>query len=330
MKKVIIGLILSTFVVGMFAFAVEAQRRNTRRGRRGGAHATKVQEAPRSAQIAPSLGDVHWGMTRDEVLNYFITQIRERYRPLIAKAPGGIEEDRLRAQMTDELRRVRESVITFNGQHTGWDISFLRDEFTHNNAESMLQVNDGNSQNFYFFIGGHLWKWYKAFNADVFAGQGFDRFAQGVQTRFGNAVQRHGELVTGAGERTWLEWQDDTTRLRAVDQTRFYGFYCLVFESKETLGQLATLRRNVSKRGTGTNALVEAVTSGDSGGEDSANADIVDRLTGKIRNRQDAPASQGSQQTKRNGSTPAAGGTPATTTTTTHAPSDDPLRGMDF
>lgn len=329
MKKVVIGVILSTFVVGTFAFAVEAQRRG--RGRRGGRQpaAAKVREAPRSAAIAPSLGDLHWGMTREEVATYFSNQIRERYRPLIAKAPGGIEEDRLRAQMTDELRRVREGQVQFNGQRTGWDISFLREEFTHNNGEAMLQINDGNSQNFYFFINNHLWKWFKAFNADVFSGQDFSRFAAGVQQRFGQAVERRAELVAGAGERQWLEWQDDTTRLRAVDQTRFYGFYCLVFESKDTLGQLATLRRNVAKRGTGTNALVEAVTSGqgESATDTSANSDIVDRITGKIRNRQDAPATGTGSTTKRTGT-----GTPPTTgtTTTTRAPEDDPLRGMDL
>ena len=326
MKKVVIGVILSSFVVGMFAFAVEAQRRRPRRGRHPAAQ--KVREAPTSAAIAPSLGDLHWGMTKEEVSTYFVNQIRERYRPLIAKAPGGIEEDRLRAAMTDELRRVREGHVTFNGQRTGWDISFLREEFTHNNGEAMLQINDTNSQNFYFFINNHLWKWFKAFNADVFSGQNFARFAQGVQARFGPAVERRAELVAGAGERQWLEWQDPTTRLRAVDQTRFYGFYCLVFESKDTLGQLATLRHNVAKRPSGNNALVDAVTSGagENASDTSANSDIVDRITGKIRNRQDSPAPAGGAAATKRGTTPAT--TP--TTPTTHAPEDDPLRGMDL
>jgi len=39
-------------------------------------------------------------------------------------------------------------------------------------------INDGNSQNFYFFINNHLWKWFKAFNADVFSGQSSTRRAR--------------------------------------------------------------------------------------------------------------------------------------------------------
>ena len=128
--------------------------------------------------------------------------------------------------------------MRFNGRTTGWDVSFIRDEFTHGNQEAMLASVDENSQNFYFFIGDRLWKWYKAFNADVFQGKTFAQFAQAVQGRFGSARERSGELVQGGGERHWLEWQDPNTRLRAVDNTRFYGFYCLVFEDKGTLSQL--------------------------------------------------------------------------------------------
>ncbi len=279
-----------------------------------------------SEAISPAMGDLRWGMTRAEVLNFFQGQIREAYRPRLAKATGAIEEDRLRAEMGDEIRRLRESEVCFRGNRTGWDASFIRDEFTHNNSECLLVKNDGNSQNFYFFINAKLWKWYKAFNAEVFQGQDFAQFSQALQTRYGAARQASGELVAGSGSRQWLEWQDVATRLRAVDQTRFYGFFCLVFEEKATLGNLATLRRNAQPARDGRHALVDAVTSGE--GESAAsnsNADIVDRITGNIRNRQDAPAPAANG---RNGARPA--GTPPAPAPARPAAGADPLGGMDL
>ena len=337
MRRTIIGVILATFVVGMFASVGESQRRRGRGrgGARGKAKVSKSVEAPRSEAIAPALGELSWGMTREQVYNHHVNKIREEYRPQLAKATGAIEEDRLRAEMNDKVRRIRESYVRFDGRATGWDVSFLRDEYTHRNNEAMLQVNDGNSQNFYFFINNRLWKWYKAFNADVFAGQTFEQFAQAVQARFGNARERTGTLIEGGDERHWLEWQDPTTRLRAIDLTRFYGFYCLVFEEKATVGRLAELRVNAPTKRNSGHALVDAIVTDGQGGAqvNDDNQDIADRLTGKIRRRQDAPenaqgvsvqgqAGAGASKTTKRGATG--------TTTTPARVDDDPLSGMEF
>jgi hypothetical protein len=251
----------------------------------------KAAEAPASAEIAKSLADVKWGMGKDEVEKVFIEKIKAKYKPLIAKTKDAVEEDRLRQVAKQELSRIREGYVEFDGKSTGWDVSFLKGEFSQKNDEAMLVVRDENSQNFYFFIGGKLWKWYKAFDASVFPANNFGSFAGAVQRRFGDAKEAKGELRKGAGERQWLEWQDKETRLRAVDETDFYGFYCLVFESKDTLGNLAKLRTVDDDKGDGKHALVEAVTTDDTTAEDSDDSsNIVDRLTGKIRQREDAPA----------------------------------------
>jgi hypothetical protein len=236
MKRVIIGVVLSTFIVGMFAYGADAQRRRRRQRRQ--------QAAPQSAEIAPALGELSWGMTRDQVYDQFVKQIRERFRPRFAKARDAMQEDQLRHQQREEIQRIRRSYIRFRGQTTGWDVSFLRDEFTHNNGEAMLVVRDGNSQNFYFFIRNRLWKWYKAFDSEVFAGQGFDTFAGSLQGRFGRALSRSGRMTERGEEKQWLEWQDESTRLRAIDENRFYGFYCMVFEDKNTVSRLDQLRTN--------------------------------------------------------------------------------------
>ena len=47
-------------------------------------------------------------------------------------------------------------------------------------------VNDNTSQNYYFFINGKLWKWYKAFNASVF--QGFFAWVSSLGNEVGNQL----------------------------------------------------------------------------------------------------------------------------------------------
>jgi hypothetical protein len=298
-RKLVVTLTLGASLLCLLAVSVEAQRGRRTRTRTRGASAPAEQVAPQSAAIADALGELRWGMEPAALNTHFGTKIRERFRERLTKAPGAIEEDRIRLEMEGEIRRLRESYTRFEGTRSGWDLSFLRGEFTHGNRESMLVYRDENSQNFYFFIGGRLWKWFKAFDASVFQGQSFEQFAQAVQGRFGPAVERRGRLIENGPEQHWLEWQDASTRLRAIDQTRFYGFYCLVFEDKETLRRLPELRRNTINQDNQGHALVDSVMLPEGGAApssgDSPNADIVDRITGNVRRVQQAEPSQAQQ-----------------------------------
>lgn len=319
MKRVVIGVVLSSLVVASWAVATdsEAQRRNRRQQQR-------AQEAPQSAAIEEALGELSWGMTNREVYNHFVQKIRAKYQERITKAPDAMREDRLRHAMNNEIQEIRRSYVRFNGQTTGWDVSFLRDEFTHGNSESMLMVRDSNSQNFYFFINDRLWKWYKAFDASVFAGQSFAQFAGALQGRFGEALERQGRLTERGTEKRWLEWQNDGTRLRAIDENRFYGFYCMVFESKEILNRLDQLRTNTINRREGGHALVDAVTSDDGEEATAANQDVVDRITGRIRRRTQAEESMDGNMGSSGRSRMQA------PSRMTDIDDDDPLRGLDF
>ena len=288
--------------------------------------AAAAEQAPQSSGISDSMGNLQWGMTRDDVLGTFVTAIKEKYRPLIAKAKGALEEDKLRNQARDELAKIKSSMVDFNGKKTGWDVSFLKGEFTQNNNESMFVVNDDMSQNYYFFINNKLWKWYKAFNSQVFQGKSFDQFATAVQGRYGKAqVKSEGKLKS-------LAWQDQASSLRAVDNNQFYGFYCLVFESKETVARLADLRTHKSTDSNRAAALVDSATS-DAAEEADNNPDIIDRITGKIRHRQEAPATAAAGNTGASGkkgsssSAPAASAAPVESGGGVSA-DDDPLKGL--
>lgn len=281
MKRVLVGTFAALLAVLLVASVADAQKR--KKGKR-----KKTDKVPTSEVISQTMGDLKWGMSKDDVMKKFVKEVKDKYRPLIAKTKDGIEEDRLRREANEEIRRIKEGYVEFSGRSTGWDVSFLKGEFAHNNDEAMLVVRDGNSQNFYFFMGGRLWKWYKAFDAAVFPNKKFPAFANAVQRRFGPAKEVQAEVNQGDGARHYLEWQDKKTRLRAVDQTGFYGFYCLVFEEKDTSDKLAKLRPPPEDKGSKRHAMVEAVTSGDDANPDDS-PNVVDRITGRLRQTEQAP-----------------------------------------
>lgn len=230
--------------------------------------------------IGASLEGLRWGMSPREVTEFFENRIRERFRQQQRDARDAITEDRLRSQQASEVRRLREGYTRFEGQRSGWDVSFLQGEFTHRNRESMLAHHDDEGhQNYYFFIRGRLYKWFRAINDDSIARVPFDRFAMALSHRFGEGAP-YTAPYRGGGQRRWMEWQDGTTRLRMVDQRRFYGIYCMVWDELATVGRLDQLRthRTEERRG---HAIVDSVILPDQGEESrDDHADIVDRITG--------------------------------------------------
>jgi len=322
MKRMVVGALgLTLAVSASFNVAHAAPKKKAAK--------TEQREAPQSAEISKAMGDLKWGASREAVLQRFMDQVKEKYRPLMAKATGAIEEDKLRAKMREELGRIRASVVEFNGDKTGVDASFLKSEFTHHNGESMFTVTDDTSKNYYFFIQGKLWKWYKAFEAQAFNGKSFDDFANAIQGRYGKASPRDGEPAPGAGKTRWLEWQDTQSRLRAVDNKQFYGFYSLVFESKDTLGHLAQLRTHKQDGAVAKNTFVESVTSGIDEEPKDSDSDVIDRITGKIRHRQDAPAAAAASPSGKKPATTASAPAPSSSPAGGGVrDDDDPLKGL--
>ncbi len=137
-----------------------------------------------------------------------------------------------------------------------------------------------------------------------------------------------GELVAGRGRTSWIEWQDDTSRLRAIDQTRFYGFYCLVFEERATLANLPRLRSHMPSK-TRQRSVVDMVSQDD--GSTQIDPDVIDRLTGKIRRRTDVGDAGPGTTGGRTGTGRTGTGTGTTTPRmTTGAGDSDPLRGLEL
>jgi hypothetical protein len=270
--------------------------------------------APPTEKIAATLGDVQWGWGRAKVISHYEKQLQEAFRPAIAKASDAITEDRLRRDLTARSARIKGSYVEFTGKATGWDTSLIRDQYTHGNGESLVEVREirGPSDpprytDYFFFINDHLWRMYRAFNQDQFQGIPFATAATSFQRRFGAAVEKR-----SGGNLVGLEWQDDTTRLEAIDNTEFFGVFCLVFSEKATERNLAQLRKNQSAKRGGLSPIVEAL---DSVEDADRHHDVVEHITGKRYNtsRNQEPVKGEGAAKRPGGKTPPASREPAET-----------------
>lgn len=242
----------------------------------------KARAAAFSAKISQSLGDLRWGMSKKQLEDMLVKQAKDKFAQEMEKARGALEKDEVRQDMQRAAQQIKESYVEFSGDGKGWDASFLRHEYAHNNGEAMYVAKDSNSQNFYFLYNGKLWKWYKAFNSEVFPEKDFDKFAKAIEGRFGKGSKRSQDLPHGDTLR-WIEWQDKKTVLRAIDQTQFYGFYCLVFEDKDVKKKLAPLHDERAQQKEKSNSLVDSVTGPDR--NQGRGANVVDQITGKRRSK---------------------------------------------
>jgi hypothetical protein len=195
--------------------------------------------------IAHALGEIHWGMSKADLLKLLKAQVRAEFEQRIKVERDIMRQDALYQEAQDQYRRLSENFVVFDGQKTGWDVSPVGAEFTHGNRETMLVVTGKHTRDLYFFIQGRLWKWYRELSPealgvsdadDVFAALG-ERFGKGTPQR----ERKSDSNITYPGT-TWTDGSTRVTALRRGSET------CLIFEDSRTLEQLAVLRHNVQMK----------------------------------------------------------------------------------
>ena len=197
--------------------------------------------------------------------------------------------------MRAELKKIRKNYVKFIGKKTPWDVSLVDREFGHKNNEAMM-VNWGDrDRRFYFFHHARLWKVFIAFNATLYRGKTFNDFAAAMERVFGRAERKFKTNLKGEAEMSHLEWPAARkTKLIAIDQTAFYGNFCLVLTHLPAAKRVKAGRKDNSPKKNYRDPLVRAVTSKNRPGSTTdPNADIVDQLTGrgvKAPKRSDTPS----------------------------------------
>jgi hypothetical protein len=187
-----------------------------------------------NSTLAKSLGNLRWGMSQLEV------------------------RTALKGKLKDKAREFDSSFVEFDGSRTRWDSAPVAEEYTHGNEEAMMTFKDSDgSENYYFFIGGELWKWVKLYPAASFGGRDFDKFSKKVEGRFGKGREKEAEVNPGSGySYKFIEYLDRESRLRAVDKTEGQGQFALVFESMGTVRSLTAMRSSTIRRAVNKKAAV--------------------------------------------------------------------------
>jgi hypothetical protein len=145
----------------------------------------------------------------------------------------------------------------------------------------MVVLWEKDQRRFLFFWHGKLYKQFIAFNAEhpAFQGKSFDDFAKLIEKRFGPAEMKFASLRT-KDEQTLdhLEWAPSGDYLLwAIDQSGFYGNFCLVLKQPSVVAQLERIR-GAHPRGN-QNSIIDSVTAPEKTAGDP-NADIADEITG--------------------------------------------------
>jgi hypothetical protein len=266
----------------------------------------KAQAAPKANEKAVSelMGPYRWGMTQEEVLGAIGKVLNDRLAPELLKISDVYEQTRMRRQVKEQVDVVRKSLVSFNGQKTGWDVSIVEGEFLHNDDESMMLYREsdpatGRQQDrFFFFQHGKLWKQFIAFDMTPYKGKTFNDFRDAMEARYGKGTPIVKKGPDAQDHVVAVTWRAGGTDLRAVDLMQFYANFCLAFsddavEKQMEAARLARLPKVPTPRATVSDAK---------GGDkiNDPNADVIDRITAGQKEPANmpapAPASQPSPQ----------------------------------
>lgn len=218
-----------------------------------------AQKDPKEAKgppIARALGELRWGMSKNDVLALLKKRIRADYAQRIKREKNIMRQDALYRQANEAFRRVKDGYIEFDGHKTGWDASAIAEEFAHGSGESMLVVDDPSARDLYFFFHDRLWKWYRELKPAAYGGANFDGVSGLLKEQFGKTKERAEPRSDGGPAYRMLSWSDKETRVSAIWRG---SETCLVFEQRQTLEHLAELREHALPKHKKRNGVLDGV-----------------------------------------------------------------------
>jgi hypothetical protein len=248
------------------------------------------------AEVDKLKGDFKWGMSPDDVMAKMVQKVEGTFDDRLKKTVNDpTKQDRVRKEMRAEVEKVKQhSLVKFDGQKTGYDVSIIDQELAHNVGESMLVAKEETATRYFFFADDHLFKMFIAFDKDMLQGKSFKDFGQLMQGRFGKAREVFVDERSKAGVTHKLDHYVWNTKagdvLRLVDRSAFYDVYCLVIYDGAVDQRLADADK-AHVKAQKSDALVDAVISKPLNNRDE-NDNVIDRITGREVHRpgDDAPA----------------------------------------
>jgi hypothetical protein len=268
-------------VLAALALAAPAQAAPKKKKPEAAAKAPSIPSANEKA-VLELMGPWRWGMSVDETLGVLGKQLSERAASEVAKINDVYERTRIGKQIRAEVDSVRRTLIKFEGQRTGWDVSIIEGEFLHRNGESMMHYRETDpasgreQQRFFFFKDGKLWKQFIAFNMEAYKGKTFADFRAAMEARYGKGQPITRRDREGNEKLVAVAWRTPGTYLRAVDLMQFYSNFCLAFSDETVERQMVAEREARAPKVATPRAVVS------DGGDDKINdpnTDVVERIT---------------------------------------------------
>ena len=271
-------------LLAMLLVVSTAQLAFAKGGKKAGP-ATPRGPAPvaKAAEINEFKGEYKWGMTPDQVKEKLFAKIDASFKERAEKVRNDpSKSDGIRREIKNDRDRITKSLVKFDGQKGGWDVSIIDEEIVQNNGMSMLYNKEPKSTRYFFFSGDALFKMYVAFDKDVVAGKSFQEFGDMMQAKYGKAqpvyreVGLHGVKNKVLDSFQWRSAEGDGLKL--VDRSKFYDVYCLVIYDHAVEEKMAEIRKTVAAaapKGSFVDSVIEKPSDRDE------NDNVIDRITGK-------------------------------------------------
>ncbi len=117
------------------------------------------------ADLSPSRYDARFkgiplGQSVDAFRAYVTKTFTEQCEARLERVQEPHARDVARAETVARIKSTVETVVEFDGQRTGYNVSIIGGDFAHGTGETMIVVTseDGKSQDYNFFVKGQLWK----------------------------------------------------------------------------------------------------------------------------------------------------------------------------
>ena len=189
-----------------------------------------AQEANDGSSLSGILQGLQWRASTAEVLEHYQALYLEDYRAEISGMRDPLLIDSVRRAHDQRYERVEQSLESFDGARTGYEVSVLGGEVVAGHNESMLTVRTDNAMLYYLFTADQLYKVVVAYNSSYLGGLEFESFLDQVERRYGPPIASEvDETATGIRYLARAKWEDGDTRLRVENRSNLFGTFVMVF-----------------------------------------------------------------------------------------------------
>jgi len=214
----------------------------------GGARA---QEPLDPMRLDPSLRGLTFGWSKEQVVSWLKARVGGDYEARIRGTADVRDKDALSREAARRTESIGTQWAAFDGTRSGWDASVIKAEFAHGTLEELLHEREGDTNLYFFFTKGVLYKLVRttaAKPADVLAE--LERTYGAAPTR-DPAAPKPGEEVRSAA------WNGGLLRLAVDDHWGTYRCATVRWTLAAAEDGLKAERDRAGGKAAGMNPLVD-------------------------------------------------------------------------